>query len=129
MAEGFARTYGADALIPASAGLHPAGQVARDSIRAMEEKGIDIRQHFPKSIKHLSNATFDLVVNISGVLIPESLTKPAKVQVWEVDDPVSRSYQKHCDVRDEIEKLVMNLILDLRRAQQLPKFRGQGSGN
>jgi hypothetical protein len=31
-------------------------------------------------------------------------------------------------LRDQIEKLVMKLILDLRREQKEPRFRGQGSG-
>jgi hypothetical protein len=31
-------------------------------------------------------------------------------------------------VRDEIERLVMRLVLELRRDVQQPKFRGQGSG-
>ena len=31
-------------------------------------------------------------------------------------------------LRDQIEKLVMKLILDLRQEQKEPRFRGQGSG-
>jgi len=37
-------------------------------------------------------------------------------------------YQGHCEVRDQIEKLVMKLILDLRQEEKTPRFRGQGSG-
>jgi hypothetical protein len=37
-------------------------------------------------------------------------------------------YEKHREVRDEIERLVMNLILKLRSEQRAPRFRGQGSG-
>ena len=36
-------------------------------------------------------------------------------------DPVSMEYEDHCEVRDEIETLVMKLILDLRHA--VPKNR------
>ena len=66
MAEGFARAYGADVDDPASAGLAPAMHVARDTKTAMAEKDIDIRDHFPKAIRHLGRAQFDLVVNMSG---------------------------------------------------------------
>ena len=38
------------------------------------------------------------------------------------------NYEEHCEVRDQIERLVMNLILELRREQRAPRFRGQGSG-
>ena len=128
MAEGFARTYGSDILVPASAGLSPAGYVARDTIDAMMEKGINIRDHFPKTIKHLGKSQFDLLINMSGMGIPEHLTGSAEVRAWDVDDPVSLSYEDHCEIRDQIEKLVMTLVLELRRGQSGPKFQGLGSG-
>ena len=77
MAEGFARTYGDDVLIAASAGLAPAFSVAPDTQRAMLEKNIDLRDHFPKSIRHLGRSQFDLVVNMSGGV---SLEPPAARQ-------------------------------------------------
>ena len=127
MAEAFARAYGSDVLIPASAGLYPAGDVASDSIRAMDEKGIDIREHFPKTIRHLGRATFDLVINMSGAPIPERLTGAAGIRAWNVDDPIALPYDDHCEVRDQIEKLVMQLILELRRESAAPKLHGFGS--
>ena len=42
MAEGFARAYGSDVMIPASAGFTPASRVAPDTIRAMAEPRISI---------------------------------------------------------------------------------------
>ena len=128
MAEGFARTYGSDVMIPASAGLSPASGMVGDTIRAMDERGINIRDHFPKSLRHLGRASFDLVINMSGVPIPEGETGSAEERAWEVDDPVSMSYEGHCAIRDQIETLVMRLILDLRRGQRAPKLQGFGSG-
>jgi arsenate reductase len=128
MAEGFARTYGSDVVIPASAGLAPAMNVARDTIRVMAEKDIDIRDHFPKTIRHLGRSQFDLVINMSGSEIPAAQVADATVVEWDVADPVFMKYEDHCKVRDEIEILVMKLILDLRAAQPQPRFRGQGSG-
>jgi arsenate reductase len=128
MAEAFARTYGSDVIIPASAGLAPAINLARDTKKVMADKGIDLRDHFPKSIRHLGRAQFELVVNMSGSGIPEDLASRTTVVEWDVDDPVFMKYEGHCEVRDQIEKLVMKLILDLRAEQQAPRFRGQGSG-
>lgn len=128
MAEGFARTYGSDVVIPASAGLAPAMNVARDTIRVMAEKEIDIRDHFPKSIRHLGRSQFDLVINMSGSEVPAGQISNAAVVEWDVADPVFMKYEDHCKVRDEIEILVMKLILDLRTAPPQPRFRGQGSG-
>ena len=61
MAEGFARTYGSDVMIAASAGLMPAYAVAPQTIRAMDAKNIDLRDHFPKSLRHLGRAEFEEV--------------------------------------------------------------------
>jgi arsenate reductase len=113
MAEGFARTYGSDVMIPGSAGLAPAYIVAQDTIRAMDEKNIDIREHFPKSLKQLGRAQFDLFVNMSGYELPPEIDTP--VRVWPVPDPVAEDYETHCQIRDEIETRVMGLILELRR--------------
>jgi arsenate reductase len=127
MAEGFARTYGSDAMVPASAGLAPAKGIAPDTVRAMLEKNIDLRDHFPKSMRHLGKAAeFDVIVNMSGFYLPG--TFKARIVDWEVPDPVSMEYEDHCKVRDLIERSVMNLILELRRDHPGPQFRGQGSG-
>ncbi len=91
MAEGFARTYGSDVLIPASAGVSPAPRIAPDTIRAMEEKNIDIRDHFPKSLRHLGRADFDIVINMSGFFLPESVG--GRIVDWEVADPVFMNTQ------------------------------------
>lgn len=126
MAEAFARTYGSDAVIAASAGLSPAFVVAPDTMRAMLEKNIDLRDHFPKAIRHLGRSQFDIVVNMSGKIIPDFAG--ADVIEWDVPDPVAMDYEEHCDVRDQIEHMVMKLLTDLRQKQQALRFRGQGSG-
>jgi len=113
MAEGFARAYGSDVLVAASAGIAPAMVVAVDTLRAMQEKNIPLADHFPKSVHQLGKAQFDLVINMSGVDIPDWISAP--VRIWQVKDPVALKYHAHCEVRDHIERLVMDLILELRR--------------
>jgi len=125
MAEAFARTYGTDAIIPASVGLRPAAKIASDTLRAMDDKNIDLRDQFPKSLRDLGRPDFDLVINMSGFFLPPEFKW--KVVDWEVPDPVTMDFEQHCEVRDAIERRVMNLILELRVAPP-PKFRGQGSG-
>jgi arsenate reductase len=114
MAEGFARTYGSDVMIPASAGLAPASSVARDTVRVMAEKNIDVSEHFPKALQHLSRVSFELVVNMSCRLLPPVA---APVLEWAVDDPIGTSLENYRTVRDEIEARVMKLITELRRGQ------------
>jgi arsenate reductase (thioredoxin) len=113
MAEGFARTYGQDVLEAASAGLAPAPIVAPDTIRVMAEKNIDLGAQFPKSLAELAAQPFDLIVNMSGFQLPYGVTSPERD--WEVADPMGEDLETYCQVRDEIERLVMGLILELRR--------------
>jgi arsenate reductase len=113
MAEAFARTYGTDVILPASAGLAPALTVAPDTIRAMKEKNIAMEDHFPKSLQQLRSVPFDIIVNISGTDLSDLA---APVRDWEVRDPIGMKYEAHCEIRDQIEMLVMELILDLRRS-------------
>jgi arsenate reductase (thioredoxin) len=126
MAEAFARTYGSDVIIAASAGVAPAGSVARDTMRAMAEKNISLSEQFPKGLRDLGRAGFDYVINMSGVFLP-NIFGDAKVVDWEIPDPIAMEYDEHRAVRDAIERRVMGLILELRRPPA-PKLRGQGSG-
>ena len=126
MAEGFARTYGEDCMIAASAGVAPAYAIAADTARAMAEKNIDLKEQFPKHVRMLARAEFDVVVNMSGSFLPPLFGKAKSVD-WDVPDPVMMDYEDHCAVRDEIERRVVGLIQELRRDGR-PRFRGQGSG-
>jgi arsenate reductase (thioredoxin) len=116
MAEAFARAYGSDVLMPASAGFAPAPRVPEDTIRAMDEKNLDVRSQVPKSISDLSGAEFDLIINMSGYPLPQ--LNGAPLREWDVPDPILMDYDEHCRVRDQIEMLVMKLILELRRGQK-----------
>jgi arsenate reductase (thioredoxin) len=115
MAEAFGRAYGSDVLAPASAGLAPAMKVPDDTIRAMDEKNLDLRAQIPKSLSDLGGNEFDLIVNMSGYPLPVNGTP---LRIWNVPDPICLDYKEHCQVRDQIETLVMKLILELRREQK-----------
>ena len=116
MAEGFARTYGSDCLVAVSAGLAPAARVAADTRRAMEEKNIDLSQHYPKSLRSVEREPFDIIVNMAGTALPGNFGE-ARILDWAVPDPISLNYANHRAVRDDIERRVMTLILELRRSR------------
>jgi arsenate reductase (thioredoxin) len=117
MAEAFARAYGSDVILPASAGFSPASALAPDTVRAMAEKSLDLRGQFPKGLRQLGRAQFDLGINMNLFPLPDDLGFP--VREWSVPDPVCLTYQEHCDVRDQIERLVLDLILELRREKDV----------
>ncbi len=126
MAEAFARAYGGDVIVPASAGMAPACNVVPDTINAMAEKGIDITDQFPKHVRHLERVKFDLVINMSGIPLEDYAF--GEVREWLVADPVCLPYDEHCQIRDRIERMVMELILELRQKQPSPGVRRFGSG-
>ena len=114
MAEGFARALGADVLIAQSAGLAPALAVAPLTNYVMREKNVDLRDYYPKPLKHVQG-DFDLTINMSGYNLPAHPS--AKVEVWDVCDPIGESEEMFRHVRDEIEQRVVKLVERLRSRQ------------
>jgi len=114
MAEGFARVYGSDVILPESAGLAPAMSVSRDTVRSMREKNIDLGDRYPKALGDVGSARFDLIVNMSGCDLP---AMAAPLREWLIDDPIGQPIETYRVVRDQIEMLVMHLILELRRRE------------
>lgn len=116
MAEGFARAYGKDVIVPASAGLAPSINVPPLTIQVMKEKGIEIDDHFPKDLGFMRNIQFDLVINMSGQKLPTM--KMLQVEEWKVRDPIGKAEEVYRATRDDIENRVMRLVLALRAEQK-----------
>ncbi len=116
MAEGFARKYGADVMTVSSAGLAPAAIVQPETVEAMSKKNIDIEEQFPKSVDEVDLASFDLILNMSGM--PMQAGPNSELRVWKVEDPMMKSEEVYLQVRDQIESLVMQLIIELRQKEQ-----------
>jgi protein-tyrosine-phosphatase len=116
MAEGFANRYGSDVLSAESAGLAPAGVVVKDTIVSMAQKNIDISRQYSKAFRVDQANDFDLIVNMSGYDLPKSVGVP--VRDWQIEDPIGQSEAIYGQVRDHIETLVMNLVLEFRRASK-----------
>lgn len=113
MAEGFARKYGSDVMEVASAGLAPATLVSPLSRQAMlESKGIDLADHWPKSLFEM-HGPWDLIVNISGMTMPPT-AHARQIRIWTVPDPVVDPLPVHIQVANQIETLVQQLVLELR---------------
>lgn len=114
MAEGFARRYGSDVLHAASAGVSPAAIVQVMTVEVMAQKNIDISEQYPKSVHDFDLNDFDLIVNMSGAgRLPVGMR--AELLIWNVVDPITQPEEVYIEVRDQIESLVMQLIMDLRR--------------
>ena len=129
MAEGFARKYGADVMLPASAGFSPAPIVQVLTKKVMEEKNIKIDDQYPKDLNAVDIPSFNLIINMSGSRLPARM--PIEVREWKIVDPIGRSEEIYVKVRDEIEHRVMRLILEFRREiknAQRPPAMGESLG-
>jgi arsenate reductase (thioredoxin) len=112
MAEGFARAYGGDILIAASAGLSPAAIVQPLTKQVLAERNVRIDDQFPKGMEIVAREKFDVIVNMSGQKLP--LAPGARVRDWLVRDPIGEQEPAYKAVAEQIEALVMRLILELR---------------
>jgi len=119
MAEGFARSYGHDVMDVVSAGLAPAMIVDPNTKAVMEERGISLESHFPKTLELALTPSPSLVVNMSGAALPHFMAG-ILAENWRVRDPVGEVQGVHREVRDEVEALVMKLILRLRQRKPAP---------
>jgi arsenate reductase len=112
MAEGFARAYGADVMVAASAGLSPAAIVQPLTTQVMASRNVRIDGQFPKGMEILTREKFDVIVNMSGEKFP--VAPGAKTREWPVRDPIGQTEAVYMAVAEQIEGLVMRLILELR---------------
>lgn len=106
MAEGFARHYGLEA---ESAGTEPASGVARDAVRVMAERGIDISGHEPKVLDLGRLGDFDRTITM-GCGVAESCPSLRTDEDWGLDDPVGQDLEVFRAVRDDIEARVRELV-------------------
>ena len=122
MAEGYARTYGRDVMVPVSAGLAPAASVSPLTVKVMKEKNIDLEGAVPKGIDEvLKDGPADLIVNITCRTLPFGVSVP--VEDWRVRDPMGEKESVFREVASDIENRVMRLVLSMRSQQTSPARR------
>jgi arsenate reductase len=112
----FAKLYGKQVEIY-SAGSQPAERVNPYAIRVMEEDGIDMSAHYPKSIEDIPYQGLDMVITLCGdaketcPVVPE-----ARMEHWGLPDPAKHegSEEEKLEffrkIRDEIKRRVEELI-------------------
>lgn len=116
MAEAFAREHG---LVASSAGTLPAPKVNPLVVQAMREKGIDLGLNHPKSLTPEMIEEASLVVTM-GCSVDEACPRPMLAQMrkklvdWDLEDPKGEPVERVREIRDEIEKKVV----ELARAQK-----------
>ncbi len=112
MAAGFARSMGGDDVRIYSGGSEPAERVNPVAVEAMNEVGIDIAGYVPHRFTDDMLASVDVVVTMGcGDTCPYI---PGKRYIdWPLDDPRGQSLDVVRRVRDEIRRLVADLLAEL----------------
>lgn len=111
MAETFAKKYG---LTASSAGTMPSSKIDRVVVQAMKEKGLDIASNHPKDLTTGMIKDASLVVTM-GCSVEEACPRPMLAQMqkklidWNLEDPKGKSIEKVREIRDDIERRVIEL--------------------
>ncbi len=111
MAEGFFKKYGPKGYEPISAGTVPTSQINPVAVEVMKEIGIDISKQKPKDLTEdmMRNAIAIINMGCMDDKFCPALFVP-KVIDWGIEDPKDKPIEKVRQIRDEIEKRVLEII-------------------
>jgi len=112
MAAGFARELSAGRVDVYSGGSEPAETVNPVAVDAMAEVGIDIAGFVPRRFTDELLDRVDVVVTMGcGDTCPFVLGK--RYVDWPLDDPKGRPLEEVRRIRDEIRRLVADLVAEI----------------
>jgi arsenate reductase len=109
MAEAFFNEMAGGRHIGISAGSQPAEGINPVAVEAMGELGIDISGARPKRLTADMIERADLVVTM-GCGENVCPIVPKEVIVWELEDPSGKPIEEVLSIRDQIMKLVRDLV-------------------
>ena len=100
-----------------SAGSDPGDKINTAVVAAMDEWGIDLSREFPKPLTDEFVRAADVVITMGcGDACP---FYPGKRYLdWELSDPAGRSVEEVRAIRDEIDRLVRELLTELPGASK-----------
>jgi len=113
MALGFLTHLGGEGVVGWSGGQDPAMEINPSAIEAMAELGIDISAEYPKPWTDEVVRAADVVVTMGcGDACP---FYPGKRYLdWQLDDPAGKGVNEVRPIRDEIERRVRELLVELK---------------
>ncbi|MFW6271102.1 MAG: arsenate reductase ArsC, partial [Bacillota bacterium] len=98
-----------------SAGTDPAPEVKPNAVKAMEEKGIDIGDQYPKLLEDIPEELDILITMGCNVECPYV---PCKFREdWGLDDPAGKPIEEFRKTRDIIEEKVKDLIEKIKKGE------------
>ncbi len=114
MAEAWARHFGDGKVQALSAGSHPFGSIVKDTYTVMSEKGLSLDGQCSKGLRDVTVAEMDVVVGMGcEVECPVPAGFKGRKANWEIPDPYGRSIDSFRNVRDMIERKVLELLAEV----------------
>jgi len=115
MASALAQFMAGDRLDVSNGGSQPAEKINPDMLKVMHEKGIDMEFRSPQSIEDaIAGNAPELIITMGcGEECP--LVPGAQIIDWDLPDPAGQPLEFMRDIRDEIEKKVVNLIEEIEK--------------
>jgi protein-tyrosine-phosphatase len=118
MAQGFLQHLAGDRVEVRSSGTMPADQVNPSAVEAMRELGIDISLAKPKVLTDEDVRASDYVITMGcGDACPFYPGK--KYLDWKLDDPAGKGVEAVRPIRDQIKKLVEQLVAEIDQRKAL----------
>ena len=115
IAEGFFTKYANGRITCVSAGTVPSHKVNPDAVAVMGEVGIDISTNKPKILTEEMIDRASIIIKMGCMdnnSCPVALLKTSKtMQDWGIEDPKGKSLARMREIRDQIERKVLDLIL------------------
>ena len=115
IAEAIARHSASDVIDASSAGLSPLGHIAEPTVAVLTESGISCDGQSSKSMRDAGLDTAELLINMSGYEVKKHLDRDdLPVEDWDVGDPFGSDLEIYRNIRDEVERRVLDLAERLR---------------
>jgi arsenate reductase len=115
MAEAFARIHGEDLVEAWSAGSNPGRAINPRAVEAMREKGYDLSGHRPKGLAEVGYGPWDYFIRM-GCGDQCAWMPAAHQEDWDLPDPATLSPEQFREMRDDIERRVLDLLARIRAA-------------
>jgi multimeric flavodoxin WrbA len=114
MASAFAQFLAGDKLDVSNGGSQPAETINPDMAKVMHEKSIDMEFRKPRSLEEaIADNAPELIITM-GCKEQCPIVPGAKIIDWDLPDPAGQPLVFMRNVRDEIEKKVINLIEEIK---------------
>lgn len=109
VAQAFATIHGKNKVVAYSAGSRPSGKVNPKAIAAMKEIGYDLSTHQSKLLDSIPEGEFEYVVTMGcGDACPWVAARHR--EDWNIPDPSEMNEREFAEVRDLIERRVVELL-------------------